>query len=158
GTIGFHYSGGQVNNISLSGYHTREEYHQSFSTIAADRNSERLTYRQTVPSQATGGALLYQRSFSSLNITAGGDAVNVEGTSTDSLVPSGKRIGGGDQLQHGVFGQANAKLGPAQLFVGMRHSFTGQGNTFLSPTGGVTVGHGPLRWRASAYRSFRAPT
>ncbi len=158
GTLGFHYSGGTVNNVSLLGYHTREEYHQSFSTIAADRNTERLTYRQTVPSDATGAALLYQRRFDAVQITGGADVARAQGTSTDSLVPTGKRIGGGEQLQHGVFGQANARYGPAQFFIGMRHSFTGQGNTFLSPSGGVTVGRGPFRFRTSAYRSFRAPT
>ncbi|MBI3696074.1 MAG: TonB-dependent receptor, partial [Acidobacteria bacterium] len=36
--------------------------------------------------------------------------------------------------------------------------FTGRGNTFLSPSAGLVVADGSRRWRASVYRSFRAPT
>lgn len=158
GTISAHYSGGTVNNISLLGYHTRQEYHQSFSTILAGRNSERLTSLQTVPTDASGGAFLYRRSFNKANIIAGGDLVRVEGYSLETVIPTGRREGGGDQLQHGVFGQANYNAGSAQFFVGVRHHFTGQDSRFLSPSGGLTYGRGPIRFRGSAYRSFRAPT
>lgn len=159
GTVSAHYTTGTVHNISLLGYHTREEYRQSFSTIAADRNSERISYRQSVPSEATaGGAFLYRRGFNHANLVAGADAVRVEGFSIDSLVPSGKRIGGGDQLQQGAFSQVDASAGPVRLFGGLRHHFTGQGSHFWSPSGGATVSRGMVRLRASAYRSFRAPT
>lgn len=158
GTVSAHYSGGTVNQVSLLGYHTREEYHQSFSTILAGRNSETLSSRQTVPSEATSGALLYRRAFTGANILAGADVVRVEGWSTDALPTGLRRVGGGVQLQHGVFGQANATKGPMQFFAGLRHQFTGQGSTFLSPSGGATYRRGLVRLRASAYRSFRAPT
>lgn len=158
GTVSAHYSTGTVTNISLLGYHTREEYRASFSTTTADRNTDRLSYRQSVPSEATGGALLFRRAFSGTSILAGADAVRVEGFSIDSLVPTGKRIGGGTQLQHGVFGQVTVPIGALQLFGGARHQFTGQGSTFFSPTGGATYGRKWYRLRASAYRSFRAPT
>ncbi len=158
GTVSGHWSGGRVNNFSVVGYHTQEEFRAAFSTILAGRASERLTYRQTVPVKADGGALLFQREFQPVKLLAGADVTRVEGTSTDSLFPTGKRIGGGSQLQHGVFGQVNAKAGPAQLLLGLRHSFTGQGSRFLSPSAGVTVGRRWLRGRASVYRSFRAPT
>lgn len=158
GTISAHYAGGTVNHVSLLGYHTRQEYHQSFSTILAGRNSERLTTLQTVPTEAAGGAFLYRRGFTRSSVLAGADLVRVEGYSLESVIPTGKRTGGGDQLQHGVFGQVNTTAGPAQLFLGVRHHFTGQGSRFFSPSGGVTVGRGPVRLRGSAYRSFRAPT
>lgn len=158
GTVSAHYSGGVENNFSLLGYHTREEYRASFSAILAGRNSERLTFLQSVPSDATGGAMLYRRALSKVNFTGGADVVRVEGYSIDSLVPTGKRIGGGTQTQHGVFGQVNGTLGAAQLFGGLRHHFTGQGSRFLSPSGGIVVGRRWIRGRASAYRSFRAPT
>ncbi len=158
GAISAHYSGGTVNNISLLGYHSRQEYHQSFSAILAGRNSERATSYQSVPTDATGGAFLYRRAFANADILAGGDLVRVEGYSRETVLPTGYREGGGDQLQHGLFGQANFKAGAAQFFAGLRHHFTGQGSRFWSPSGGVTVGRGPLRLRGSAYRSFRAPT
>lgn len=158
GTISAHYEGGTVNNFSLLGYHTREGYRQSFSAVFGGRNSERLTSRQFVPSQAAGGALMYRRSFTSMDILAGADAVRVEGTSNDFLVPSGIRVGGGDQLQHGAFGQLSAHKGPLRMILGLRHQFTGQGSTFLSPSAGLTYGLGALRFHGSVYRSFRAPT
>ncbi|MBL8232619.1 MAG: TonB-dependent receptor [Bryobacterales bacterium] len=158
GTVSAHYSAGTVNNVALTGYHTREEFRAAFSAISADRNTDRLTFRQSVPVDATGAALLFRRSIARTNILAGADVVRVEGYSIDSLVPSGKRTGGGVQLQHGVFGQVNASAGPAQFFLGMRHHFTGQDNRFFSPSGGVTVGRAWYRLRASGYRSFRAPT
>jgi outer membrane receptor protein involved in Fe transport len=82
----------------------------------------------------------------------------VEGYSLETVFPTGFRTGGGTQLQHGVFSQVTAKAGIAQLQVGLRHHFTGNGQRFWSPSGGVTVGRGSFRGRASAYRSFRAPT
>ena len=88
----------------------------------------------------------------------GADVYRVEGTSTDHLVPTGLRVGGGTQLQHGVYGQADATFGPVKLFAGVRHSFAGEGSQFLSPNGGFVVGKKRLRARGSVYRSFRAPT
>jgi outer membrane receptor protein involved in Fe transport len=61
-------------------------------------------------------------------------------------------------LQHGVYGQADAALGPVKLFAGLRHSFAGQDSRFLSPNGGFVAGKKSLRARGSVYRSFRAPT
>ena len=45
-----------------------------------------------------------------------------------------------------------------RLYGGLRHDFTDRGNDFWSPRGGIAFAEGPRRWRASAYRSFRAPT
>ena len=146
------------NEISVAAYHTREGFHSSFSSVSADRATERLTYTQSVPSDATGGAALWQRQSTRWHLTAGADANRAGGTSTDFVRPSGLRVGGGVQWQHGIFGQADASLGPARFYAGLRHSFAGQGNTFLSPSGGVTVGRHSLRARASVYRAFRAPT
>ena len=36
------------------------------------------------------------------NLMAGADADRLEGTSTDHVVPTGQRVGGGTQLQHGL--------------------------------------------------------
>lgn len=144
--------------ISVLGFHTREEFRSGFSSIAADRDSERLTYEQSVPSEAVGGAALWRHGASRWNVLAGGDAFRVEGTSIDSLFPTGKRIGGGTQLQHGAFVQGDATAGIARFFAGARHHFTGQDRQFFSPTGGVVVGRGSWRARGSVYRSFRAPT
>ncbi len=144
--------------VSLLGYHTRAEFRSAFSTILANRATERATLNQSVPADATGGAAYWRHSGSRFNSPIGGDAQRVEGWSIDSLVPTGKRIGGGTVLQHGTFAQADAKLGPVRLFAGARHHFTGQDRQFFSPSLGATAGKGRWRARGSSYRSFRAPT
>ncbi len=144
--------------LSVLAFHTREQYHSTFSSITNNRKTERITYWQTVPSTATGGAGLWRHSGSGWNVVAGADAQRVEGTSTDKLVPSGLRAGGGSQLQHGIFGQTDFSLGPVKLFAGARHQFAGQDTTFFSPSGGFSIGSRLWRARGSVYRAFRAPT
>lgn len=159
GTAALHYQRGMARGrLSLLAFHNREEFRSTFSAVAANRNSERLTFWQTVPAEATGGAALWQHNRQSWGLLAGGDVYRAEGFSTDSLFPAGRRVGGGSLLQHGIFAQSEATAGPAKFFLGGRHSFTGQGRTFFSPSGGVVMGRKGLRARASVYRSFRAPT
>ena len=145
-------------SFSLLGFHTREGFHATFDSVAAGRRTDSLTYSQTVPSEAVGGAALWQHHASRWNLLGGADVDRIEGTSTDHLLPSGLRVGGGTQLQHGVYGQADATLGWLKLFAGVRHSFAGEGSRFLSPSGGFVAGKKRLRARGSVYRSFRAPT
>ncbi|MGH9721536.1 MAG: TonB-dependent receptor plug domain-containing protein, partial [Bryobacteraceae bacterium] len=159
GTVSLRYqreAGGH--NVSLLGFHTREEFRSGFSAIAASRNTETLSYRQTVPAEATGGALVWGLPRRQWNLLGGADVFRVAGTSTDSLFPAGKRIGGGTLLQHGVFLQGDASVGIAKFFAGARHQFAGQDEKFFSPSAGAVLGRGRVRARGSVYRSFRAPT
>lgn len=159
GTLSGIYSWAEAHDhISLMGFHTREDFHASFSSVSADRRTERITYLQTVPSQGTGGSLFWGHSSKHWNTLFGGDVEHDEGTSTDHLIPSGLRIGGGSRIQRGFFGQFNANAGPLAVFLGARESYTGAGQMFFSPNAGVTAGKGLLRARGSVYRSFRAPT
>ena len=144
--------------ISVLAYHTREQFHSTFSAIAADRNTERLTFRQTVPAEAVGGGALWRRDSGGWNLLGGADASRAEGWSTDRLAPSGVRVGGGRQLEYGGYAQAGRSLGPAKLFFGARENSASRGGNFFSPMGGVAVARGRLRGRASVYRAFRAPT
>ncbi len=145
-------------SVSLLGFYSRDLYHATFDSVTNNRNTDKLTYTQTVPSNGVGAAALWQHHAKKWNVMAGADVDRVEGTSTDHLVPTGLRVGGGTQLQHGVYGQADTSLGPVKLFAGVRHSFAGQDSKFLSPNGGFVVGKKNLRARGSVYRSFRAPT
>jgi outer membrane receptor protein involved in Fe transport len=144
--------------ISAIGYYTREEFRSSFSAITADRRTERLTMNQSVPAEAVGGAGYWRHAIGSLTSLLGADFQRVEGTSIDSLVPTGKRIGGGTLFQRGYFAQGDITAGKARMFFGARHHFTGAGRQFFSPSAGFAAGTGRWRGRASAYRSFRAPT
>ncbi len=159
GTLGANYSrdfGGS--SLGLIGYHSRQQYHQSFSAIAANRNSERLTSFQSVPSEASGYGAFFKARPGRWNWTAGTDLQYVNGTSFETVLPVGNRVGGGSQTQNGVFAQGDAKFGKLQVFAGSRGQFAGRAGNFYQPSGGMAYDLGAVRWRASAYRSFRAPT
>jgi outer membrane receptor protein involved in Fe transport len=159
GTIAAHYSKQWTSDtISVLGYHTREAYRATFSAVSADRNTDRLTFLQRVPSEAVGAAGLWRRRGNDWGLLAGADMQRVEGTSTDTLVPTGQRIGGGSQFQQGTFIQVDGGAGPAKVFLGARQQFTGRGTRFFSPNAGLALGRGFWRVRGSVYRSFRAPT
>ncbi len=145
-------------SLGVIGYHSRQQYHQSFSAIAADRNTERRTSYQSVPSTAFGGGGYVKGRPGRYNWTVGTDAQNVDGTSYETVVPVGLRVGGGTQTQTGLFGQGDAKFGNLQVFLGSRFQYAGKAGNFYQPSGGLAYGMGAFRWRASAYRSFRAPT
>jgi len=161
GTLGTTYTHSWTNDeISVLGFHTQEQFHSTFSAVSADRNSERLTSRQTVPIQDTGGALYWQHHAKRWNTVLGADADDTRGISYDYSYTT-RILGrsGGTLLEHGLFAQGDVALGPARFFAGIRHQFTGQhGETFVSPNAGATLGFHQFRFRASGYRSFRAPT
>lgn len=148
------------NGLSLLGFHQRQQFHASFSAIAADRRTERLTSNQSVPSHATGGAGFANLRAGSWNVVGGGDFLRVEGTSSDYLQPSGIRRGGGAIFQRGLFAQADGGWKDFRVFLGSRYQWTGleNGRSFYSPSGGFAWGRGWLRARGSVYRAFRAPT
>ena len=158
GGISAHYHREIANDsLTLLAYHQRAQYHASFSTVAANRNSERITSWQRVPSEAVGGAALYRVNRTNWHALLGGDFQRVEGYTKDILVPTGERIGGGSQFQRGVFAQTDVAIRGLHLFGGTRAHSTGT-NNFLNPSGGITYGKNSWRVRGSAYRSFRAPT
>jgi outer membrane cobalamin receptor len=142
------------------GFHTQEQFHATFSAVSADRDFERLTSRQTVPVQDTGGAAYWQHHAKRWDTVLGADADDTRGISNDfSYSTHLLTRSGGTLLEHGLFAQGDIALGPARFFAGIRHQFTGQhGDTFVSPNAGVTIGVHQFRFRASGYRSFRAPT
>jgi outer membrane cobalamin receptor len=142
---------------SALGYHSRVEYRASFSAIAAGRASERLTSLQSVPAEATGGALLWRGSGTAWNVMAGADVNRAEGVSIETLFPAGRREGGGHQTQHGLFAQADAAWKRTRWMGGLRRHMAGA-REFWSPSAGATISAGAWRARASGYRAFRAPT
>ncbi len=145
-------------NLSLTAWHGREEFHASFSTIAANRQTERLTMRQQVPADVTGSAALYRMRRGPVNVLFGGDFTRVEGYSVETSFPSGFSNKGGVQWQRGSFLQADVKAGPLKLFGGGRVHAAGRQGAFYSPSGGFVLGKKQWRGRGTVYRSFRSPT
>lgn len=159
GTLAGHYTHQATDDsFSLLAYHTRQQYHASFSAVPANRATETITFLQTVPSEATGAAGMWRHHSNSWNLLAGADMQRVEGTSTDRLVSGDLRVGGGTQLQQGTFAQLDAGTASYKFFLGGRYQFTGTDRKFFSPSAGFAVGRGLVRARGSVYRAFRAPT
>ena len=143
GTVGGHYTRSWSNDqVSIVAYHTQEQFHSNFSSVAAGRNSETLTSKQTVPVQDTGGAAYWRHHAKYFNTLIGSDTDDTHGTSFDySFSTHTLSPNGGTLLKHGVFGQGDVTLGKLRLFAGIRHQFTGQhGETFVSPNGGAHSG------------------
>lgn len=159
GTLSANYSRDTGSNgVSVLGYDTQENFHSSFSSVALDRNSERLTELQHVPSDAQGGAAFWRHSEKRWDFIVGADVERVHGFSIDAVVNATPRVGGGTLLEHGLFGQFDVTAGAFKFFAGARHQFTGVGGTFLSPNAGFVVGKRWIRARGSVYRAFRSPT
>lgn len=165
GTIGATYAHTWTNNeISAIGFHTQEQFHQTFSSVSEDRNFEMLVARQTVPSTDTGGAIYWKhhgrRQYFTWDAVVGADADHTHGISYDySYFTHRTTPNGGTLFKRGVFGQANLTIDHVTLYGGVRQQYTGErGQTFVSPNAGMAVGLGHFRLRAAGYRSFRAPT
>ena len=159
GTASLHFVEALAHNeFSFLAFRTQEQYHSTYSAVAADRNTERLTARQTVPVTGNGADLLWNHHESEWNLAAGADVNQDRGFSTDAVFPTGRRYGGGAILQHGEFVQGDGSWKGLRLFAGLRHQFTGLGNQYLNPSAGLSYGIRNWKLRSSAYRAFRAPT
>lgn len=100
----------QVHNDSLMIrlYGDVENYNQTFTAVAANRNSETLTDIQHVPEQVVGVAGQWVHPLGSSNTLLGGaDFSSVIGASDEILLtgPNRNRNGGGRQRTVGFFGE-----------------------------------------------------
>ena len=78
---------GKLSHGTLRIFGSHENYRQSFSSIAADRNSERLTRLQRVPTDELGFALQGTQAFESkFTAAAGIDARDIRATDAESPV------------------------------------------------------------------------
>ncbi len=98
-----------------------QSYNQSFSSVAANRNSESLTRLQHVPAQRIGGGLQWSNSAARRQQwTFGGDAQNVRGFSLEEGFAAGnatvKTSAGGTQHSFGFFAQDTIRAGTRLIF------------------------------------------
>jgi outer membrane receptor protein involved in Fe transport len=101
---------GNLGELQLRGFGGGESYHQSFSSIATDRNTETLARLQTVPSQVLGARVQWSRSFGELqSLVAGAEVQQLRGLSDEIIYvganPTTHSFSGGRQLINGYFGQ-----------------------------------------------------
>lgn len=73
----------QYGQLTLRAMGGAEKYHQSFSAIAANRNSESLNRLQTVPSQSLGMSAKWLLSLGKTTYFAGGEYRNTRGRSDE---------------------------------------------------------------------------
>ena len=181
------WSASPQDHLKARSFFRRTIFNSNYSAVAADRNSERLTIQQTVPSVDGGASLQWDLTRGRFSAAAGGDFWLVSGASADSVIAAGPTItlireGGGKQATVGVFVEGNLAISTkVSLVAGTRidlwRNFDGRQGSFapgappqlpsvpektkvvFSPSAGITFDATPrLSVYGSVYRSFRAPT
>ena len=153
--------------LALRAFGSDQDYFQTFSAIADDRQSERLTVEQSVPSRGYGGTGQWTRAIAQRHVlVAGTELRTVSGTSDElRFTPAGTfRVeAGGRQRTAAAFIEDVFSIRPSlSLIAGLRADFWRTGET----SEGQLNPRLSLLWRASdrlalsasAYSAFRAPT
>jgi len=147
-----------------------QTYHQTFSAVAADRNTETLTSRQTVPASSVIASTTWRRLAGTADIIVGADLRQITATNTDvSYLPDGSiratTTTPGFERSGGVFAQLRVPIGDRVTLVG-----GARGDSWQRERGGHRVGEFSPRavvsvrlspWlvaRGSVNRAFRVPT
>jgi outer membrane receptor protein involved in Fe transport len=158
--------------LTLRAWGSDQDYFQTFTAIAADRETERLTREQTVPAESRGGSAQWNRTAGDRHaLVAGLDLRQVEGTSRETVFggPVPSRVeAGGTQRTAGLFLEDLVRVGP-RLSLTLAGRFDGWRNegeagetreeTAFSPRAALLFrATDRWSWTASAYRGFRAPT
>ena len=147
--------GVDAGTLLLRAYGSEQRYHQTFSAVAADRNSERLTADQRVPSHARGASLQFARALGDRNaLVAGVEERNVSATDLEGTT----RVAGA-QRTTGAFAEDSIVVAPSLTVSGALRLDRWRDDEAWSPRLSAL-------WRASdrvavtaaAYRAFRAPT
>lgn len=106
-------------------YGVTGKYHQSFSAIAANRQSETPNRLQTVPSQALGANLQWTRAFGSNVLFLGSDIRQVRGRSDEVAIANGAATSltsaGGRETTFGAFAGVIVPLKKVTLSGGVRY-------------------------------------
>lgn len=185
---GFDWEGSGGDLFQARGYGGTEDYHQTFASVAADRNSETLARVQEVPSRFWGASAQYSRNLGSRStLLAGLDFSHVAGASQDEIFASNKPTSivdaGGIDRSTGVFVEDLAHITQRWIVTGVFRfddwqTISGLNRTTALPGQQITLTAFPdrsetsfapklgtkyhlndaLSVRVSAYRSFRSPT
>ncbi|HEX9984889.1 MAG TPA: TonB-dependent receptor [Thermoanaerobaculia bacterium] len=149
--------------VTVRAYGSDQDYRQTFSAIAADRTTERLTIDQRVPSRALGGTVQWTRTLGTRHALIGGaDLRHVTGESDELRFagPSPVRVvSGGRQRTTGVFVEDVFLATPDVSITGGLRYDAWRNTEAWSPRLSVLWHRSDaLAFTASAYQAFRAPT
>ncbi len=119
GALGANLQLGAAGSLTLRFYGEVQRWHQGFSSVAANRNSEILTNRQTVPAQGTGGSAVWSRGLGRRQtLVAGFDGHEEIGHSNEILFSTVTNqnnrdtFAGGHQRTVGFFGEDLIQIAP----------------------------------------------
>jgi len=185
--LGTDYNSDAAGLFTLRLYGGTQNYYQTFSSIAANRDSESLTDVQRVPVQQMGLIAQWSKQIvGRLTLLAGLDGMDVTGFSDEMTYsggkPTAKLSNGGTQQSLGAFAEGIVQITPkwSVTFSGREDlwsnfdasssriptkgkptyiAYPDRGQNAFSPrlTTSYRVGQHAVLY-ASAYRSFRAPT
>jgi outer membrane receptor protein involved in Fe transport len=176
--LGADWSDQQFGFFKLRAYASRQGLDQSFSSIAADRNSESLTRTQDVPAQNVGFSVQWMKSLGTRqNLVAGFDQRDVHGQ-TDELGYSNGAVtsaanSGGREVNWGGYGEDIVRITSRLLLTASGRvdhwqnfdaffanvPVANRRETFFSPRLALLRKlNKHVSLTASGYRSFRAPT
>lgn len=167
--------------LSLRLWAGDQDFHQTFSAVAAGRASEALTREQEVPAETVGGSFQWSRPLGDHHALVGGfDLREVDGASEETALTGPRPLAssaGGRQRTAGLFLEDLIRATPRlSLTLGGRidawrnegERSTGGGpavrlaerdETAFSPRASLLFqATGRWAWTASAYGGFRAPT
>ncbi|MFN0086570.1 MAG: TonB-dependent receptor domain-containing protein [Blastocatellia bacterium] len=175
-------------NWNLAIFGNQQRFHQNFTAVAANRNTETITRLQFVPSRDAGASLSWSRlSFERHLFVAGFDVRGVRGTSDETVYAAGRPAtlvsAGGRQRRAGFFAQdifqitSRLALTLSGRYDNWRDSsaasvertlatgavrpqfFMPRSEEAFSPRVNLSYAVRPqVVLRAAAYRAFRAPT
>ena len=173
--------------LQIRGYGGTETYHQTFASVAADRNSETLARVQQVPSRQFGLSAQYTRALGWNTLLGGVEFARITGESDDEIFtlgrPSSVVNAGGIIRNTGVFAEDIARITGRWLVTGVIRfddwqTVNGFSRTVALPSGATAptqfADRSETAWnpklattfrvndrvalKGSAYRSFRSPT
>lgn len=157
--------------LALRAYGTDQDYSQTFSAVDADRNGERLTVEQRVPSRGLGGSAQFTRPFGERHaIVAGAEVREVVGTSDELRFTPGGTVrveAGGTQRTAAVYVEDLFAVSPSfSITAGVRADGWSDESSALRSSKMRLNPRLSALWRtsealafsASAYGAFRAPT
>ncbi|MGC2334100.1 MAG: TonB-dependent receptor [Candidatus Acidiferrales bacterium] len=186
GVLGANLNLGNIGTLTLRSYGDFETYHQGFSSVAADRDSETPTDKQTVPAQGIGVSAVWTRAVGKRQTLVAGLDEHEEIGRSDEVLLSAKKdtSAGGRQRSVGVFGEDIIQLAPRWL-LSLSGRYDNWSNfdaslysaPFTPPPPASTTPYANrsydafdpratllhpfndhVSWSASIYRAFRAPT
>jgi outer membrane receptor protein involved in Fe transport len=154
-----------------------QDYFQTFSAVAADRRSERLSMQQTMPTEFVSVAGQWSRPLGRHSLLLGGDVRHTDSTVEEIRyvlvggvnTPSGPFLSGGTERNGAIYGRvALAPLDALTVNVGVRGDFwrsepvqqtlPTKSVSFFSPRVGASYRVGVVMVQGAVYRSHRTPT